>query len=297
MKSKCFIVICASFFAISVIAQPKPDGWYSFRSSKGGDSPLSIGPPKGGERITEVNIPIWDLEKRNPLFIRLDIYSGNLWTGFLSSIPSYLVNHYIFNDYGRNEMRIRVASFDYEGQSMDYDGNNVFGFHAVDLFRDIEPSIKFGYQKATHVIGVYGRLGYRHENFQTKLKTNDTYSKHRIDWFRPSVGVEITPLSKMARVGKSWYPTIDVSGIYNYCIGYKGGHVNKDVINNGITSRYALSIKNGKGMKFSLSLDIDHFDLFNKDFKPNNGISQPYKDITSKRFCIGIDGFIPFCLR
>lgn len=288
MKTKCLLIICASFIATSVMAQPKPDGAYSSRYSKGD---LST-----GQYTSEVNLPTWDLEKRNPLFIRLDITSGNFWTGFLSYFPSWLFNHYLFNDFGRNEMRIRIASFDKDGQSMDYDGNNVFGFHALDLFRDIEPSIKFGYQKATHVIGVYGRLGYRHENFQTKLNNVDVYSKHRIDWFRPGIGVEITPLSKMARVGKSWYPTIEIGGVYNSCIGYKGEYDNKDVINNGISSRYVLSLKNGKGIKLSLSLDIDHFDLFNKDFSVN-GTTQPYKNVTSKRFCIGIDGFIPFCLR
>lgn len=288
MKTRSLFIIWAFFIATSIMAQPEPDGGYSSRSSKGD--------LMTGRTYSEVNIPTWDLEKRNPLFIRLDISCGNFWTGFLSYIPSGIINHYIFNDYGRNEMRIRVASFDNDGQSMDYDGNNVFGFHAVDLFRDIEPSIKFGYQKATHVIGIYGRLGYRHENFQTKFDNADVYSKHRIDWFRPGVGFEITPLSKMARVGKSWYPTIELGGIYNYCIGYKGEYDNKDVINNGITSRYALSVKNGKGIKFSLSLDIDHFNLFNKDFSVNR-TTQPYKNVTSKRFCIGIDGFIPFCLR
>ena len=288
MKTKILFIICASFLATSAIAQPEPDGYYSSMKTKGD--------LYNGQYSSNVNLPTWDLDKRNPLFIRLDISSGNFWTGFLS-YAAELVNGHVFNDFGRKEMRIRVASFKNDGQSMDYDGNNVFGFHAVDLFRDIEPSLKFGYQKATHVIGVYGRLGYRHENFQTKLKNEDIYSKHRIDWFRPGVGVEITPLSKMARVGKSWYPTIEIGGIYNYCIGYKGEYDNKEVINNGITSRYALSVKNGKGIKFSLSLDIDHFDLFNKDYSPNKGTTKPYENVTSKRFCIGIDGFMPFCLR
>lgn len=287
MKSKFFFIVSAFFLAISAFAQPKPDGGYSMIKSKGELS--------RGRTTFSVNMPAWDLDKRNPLFIRLDIISGNCWTDILSYASS-LINSYIFNDFGRSEMRIRVASFDNDGESMDYDGNKVFGFHAVDLFRDIEPSLKFGYQKATNAIGVYGRLGYRHENFQTKLKNVESYSKHRIDWFRPGVGVEITPLSKMARVGK-WYPTIEIGGIYNYCIGYRGEYDSKDVINNGITSRYALSVKNGKGIKFSLSLDIDHFDLFNKDFSPKNGTIQPYKNVTSKRFCIGIDGFMPFCLR
>lgn len=291
MKSKFYFFLCTFFFAASVIAQPKPDGVYSYDNVKG-----DLDRGRFGFSVSEM--PQWDLDKRNPLFIRLDIYSGNIWGGnLICYIPSYLINHFIFNDFGRNEMRIRVANFDNDGQSMNYDGNNVFGFKFVDLFRDIEPSIKFGYQKATHIIGVYGRLGYRHENFQTKFKSDEIYSKHRVNWFRPGVGVEITPLSKLARVGKKWYPTLEIGGIYNLCFGHKGEYNSKDVINNGITSHYALSVKNGKGIKLSLSFDYDHFNLFNKDFNPDNGTAQPYKNVTSKRFCIGIDGFMPFCLR
>lgn len=288
MKSKIFFIVCAYFLTTSAIAQPQPDGYYSSSKVKGD--------LYNGQFRSSVNLPTWDLDKRNPLFIRLDISSGNFWTGLFSYAVEPINNH-VFNDFGRKEMRIRVASFKNDGQSMDYDGNNVFGFKFVDLFRDIEPSLKFGYQKGTHIVGVYGRLGYRHENFQTKLNNADEYSKHRIDWFRPGIGVEITPFSKMALLGKKWYPTFEIGGIYNQCIGYKGEYESKEVINNGITSRYALSVKNGKGIKFSLSLDIDHFDLFNKDFSPKNGITQPYKNVTSKRFCIGIDGFMPICLR
>jgi hypothetical protein len=234
------------------------------------------------------------LKAQGEFLFGVECNSGNLWSvGFLG-IPTRFINAFILKlqGYDIEEMvGIPGSSFTYRynrikdnGQKVDYKGHNMFGFKAVDLFRDFEYSLKFGWQPRQLPVGFYARVGYRHENFQTRHQGNDNWTKHRINCLRPGLGIRVSPLENMVRKN-GWCPIVDVGGYYDYYISYKGTYGNdKDQLNNGVSTYIGIGLKNESGTAFMLTFDNENYDLFNKDFTVD-GV-KPYADTKSTHFNI-----------
>lgn len=167
------------------------------------------------------------------------------------------------------------------GEKIDVNNFKPFGFKAVDLFRDFEYSLKFGWQPRQIPVGLYAKVGYKHENFNTRIDENSNWTKHRINTFRPGLGIKVSPFENLLG-HNAFCPVFEIGSTYNYHFNYKGG-VNGDVkeLNNGISAHIAVGAKMKSGTALFLRFEKDTYDLFNKDYTVN-GV-KPYEGYTTNR--------------
>lgn len=216
--------------------------------------------------------------------------SGNFWSGTLLGLPTTFINGMIQAFLGYDEEEIgggsaytfRFNRIKMNGQKMDYDGNLFFGFKAKDLFRDFEYSLKLGWQPEQIPVGFYARIGYRHENFQTRMSEADEWTKHRLNCLRPGICIRISPLENM--IGNYGFcPIVDIGSNYDYYLSYKGRYGNdKSQLNNGVSTFIGIGLKDGNGNALMLTYDRQNYNLFNKDFTID-GV-KPYEDTQTKHF-------------
>lgn len=203
---------------------------------------------------------------------------GNLYDGKLTVsananlVPGYGVTIKRWND------------IKYNGDKTDVNNLRPFGFKCVDLFRDFEYSLKFGWQPRQIPVGVYAKVGYRHENFNSRIDENNDWTKHRINTFRPGIGIKISPFENLL-AHHVFCPVFELGSSYNIHFSYKGGKKN-DVkeLNNGISIHAAVGAKMKTGTGFFLRFEKDNYDLFNKDYTIN-GV-KPYEGYSTNRYSL-----------
>lgn len=236
------------------------------------------------------------LSAQGQFIFGVECNSGNIWSiGFLG-FPTRFINALILEMQGYDieemggvpgsSLTYRYNRVKVNGQKVDYEGHNTFGFKAVDLFRDFEYSLKFGWQPRQIPVGFYARVGYRHENFETRLTDHDDWAKHRINCLRPGLGIRISPLENLIDDG-GWCPIVEIGGYYDCYLSYKGAYGDdKNQLNNGVSAYIGIGIKGESGTALMLTFDKENYDLFNKDFTVN-GV-KPYANTESTHFNISL---------
>lgn len=226
--------------------------------------------------------------------IGVECNSGNFWSENFLGVPTRFINGVILGlqGYDINEMgafpgsalTYRFNKIKVDGQKVDYDGNHFFGFKAVDLFRDFEYNLKLGWQPSQIPVGFYAKVGYRHENFETKLPDENEWTKHRLNCLRPGIGIRISPLENMIDDYK-WCPIIEIGSTYDYYLSYKGVYgKDKNQLNNGVSTCIGVGAKFRTGAAVMLTFDRQNYDLFNKDFTVD-GV-KPFENVETNHFNI-----------
>lgn len=222
--------------------------------------------------------------------------TGNIWSEVFLGYPTRWINGVVLSLQGYNikemggfpgsSLTSRYNRIKMDGQKVDYDGHKFYGFKAVDLFQDFEYSLKFGWQPSQVPVGFYARVGYRHENFETRMSEDDGWSKHRINCLRPGISIRISPLENMIDECK-WCPIIEVGSTYDYYLSYKGIYgKDKDQLNNGVSLCCGLGVKFKSGAAVMLTLDHQNYDLFNKNYTVDG--LKPYESTKTTHFNIGM---------
>ncbi len=224
----------------------------------------------------------------------LECKTGNFWSANFLGLPTSIINSFIYQaqGYEREDIAptgvattLRFNRIKVNGKKVDYEGHNYFGFKAKDLFRDFEYSVKLGWQPVQIPVGFYARLGFRHENFETRMPNMD-WSKNRLNCLRPGIGIRISPLENMVD-GYGWCPVLEIGSTYDYYLSYKGAYGDsKDQINNGISLNAGLGVKLESGIAIMLLVDKENYDLFNKDFVVD-GI-KPYENTESSHLNVSV---------
>lgn len=231
---------------------------------------------------------------QNNFILGFECHSGNLWSESFLGIPTRIINSIILAKQGYDidengsfpgsAFTYRFNRIKVDGQKVDYDGNHFFGFKGVDLFRDFEYSLKFGWQPSEIPVGFYAKVGYRHENFETRLNGEEEWTKHRLNCLRPGISIRISPLENMI-YEYSWCPIIEIGSTYDYYLSYKGAYdKDKNQLNNGISTCIGIGAKFESGSAIMLTFDRQNYDLFNKDFTVN-GV-KPYENVETNHFNI-----------
>lgn len=214
--------------------------------------------------------------------------SGNIWSASLFNQPTDALNAVVWRALGivndtthvhGGGYTFRFNSIKNNGQKMQYDGNHFFGLGGEDLFRDLEYSIKFGWRPAHFPVGAYLQFGYRREEFSTRMSDEESWTNHRINYWRPGVGFRIAPFDKMLEKYKVC-PIAEVGCNYDWYFNYRGAYDNaKDQLNNGVSYNVAIGFNMASRMFFMFKFEHQLYDLFNQDFTVA-GI-KPYKDVTT----------------
>ena len=244
------------------------------------------------------------LEAQSRILFNVELKSGNFWSASFLGLPIQILDGLLSEDEesvlgSTVGLNYRVVNYKNYGSTLECYGDNrqphfknlrrnakqIFGFKAEDLFRDFEYSVKFGWQPMQIPVGIYGRIGYAHETFKFKFTDEGDWIKHRINSFRPGIGIRISPMVNLLdEYGVA--PIVEFGSTYNYHFSYRGGiDDDKDELNDGLSSHVALGVKLESGA-ILFDIERDHYDLFNKDYEYQG--SKPYAHLTSNRWNFNI---------
>ena len=237
----------------------------------------------------------------NPWFFGLHTRSNSVWTNDILSVRSMVVNTGIAPS-TEGALYTDLIAVDYHyvklednGEEVDFKQNNPYGFTAYDLFNDLEVGFKVGWQGAETPIGLYVYGAYGINQYKLRFLGERDYSKHKLQSVRMGVGVKISPLRFML-LDYGWCPIIELGTTYVNNFKYKGPNGNdKDQINNGMRSSYAIGVQFGERGNYSIMLGMDmlHYDIFNRNYTPDGGFWYPYANFSSKDMNFNLS----FCLN
>ena len=180
-------------------------------------------------------------------------------------------------------------SFKDNGENVDYKMGNPYGFTAYDLFNDLEVGVKFGWQGAQSPIGAYVYGAYSINQHKMRFLGEQEYSKHKIQSFKAGIGVRISPLRYLMD-DYDWCPIIELGTIYVHNFMYKGPNGSDiEQLNNGMRTSYAIGVQFDEGEQTVLAcMDIAHYNLFNKNYTPDDGFWFPYANFKNRDFYFSI---------
>ena len=232
------------------------------------------------------------VKAQSGFFYGINFASGNIWTstaiGVAESVFSLIPGlstqtKYIFE----------VSRFMDGSERLNTDLGRVYGFKGDDLLNQVRAGAKLGWMGDFSPIGIYVSADYSHDRFKTQFAYQDEWIAHRIDCFKPGMGIRFSPVSLFTDY---WdvYPILEIGTMYNRHFKYKGGFDNDITqINDGMSTLYSVGL-DMEGASILLGCEVPHFDLFNVDFTPDGGFTYPYANVKSKKYNIYLEVNIGF---
>ncbi len=221
------------------------------------------------------------------------MYGGanNIWSNTLFQFPASVISDLttgLINDedYIGGSYRYELFNIKQDGEKVNMYKGRFFGFRAKDLFSNIQYGLKFGWAPKFSPFGIYVSCAYQFRRFEAEF--DDTgHQTYKLNSVRPGVGIRLTPF--IGRVEEdSWSPILEVGTSYNYYFNVKGAYDNnKDQFNSGMISTFALGARN-PDISITGGVEIDHYNLFNKSFTPDAGLTFPYANVKSSHITIFI---------
>ncbi|MDE7441780.1 MAG: hypothetical protein K2M69_06425 [Muribaculaceae bacterium] len=222
-----------------------------------------------------------------------NLYGGstNFWSNtifqipasYLSSLTSLLISDEPF--YG-GSYRYEIFRLKEAGEKVPIYSGKFFGFKAKDLFSNIQYGLKVGWSPKFSPFGVYVSCAYQFRRFEADFSQVGP-TTYKFNSVRPGIGIRVTPFISWLEDEK-WCPILEVGTSYNYNFKVKGAYDNaKDQFNSGMISTFGIGIRNQK-VAISGGVEIDHYNVFNTDFTPDQGITFPYADVKSTHLNIFI---------
>lgn len=234
--------------------------------------------------------------QENPWFFGLYTRSNSVWTNDVLGLANSLVNYGIATATdGKAYSDLILYNYHYvkledNGESVDFKRNEPFGFTSYDLFNDVEAGIKVGWQGAQSPIGVYVYAAYGINQYKLRFLGERDYNKHKLQSVRIGVGVRISPF-RFLLDDHDWCPIVELGTTYINNFSYKGPNgSDKEQINNGLRTSYAIGAQFGEDGQYSVMLyfDMSHYDIFNRNYTPDDGFWFPYANFKNKDMNIGV---------
>jgi len=202
----------------------------------------------------------------NHTFFHIDLAAGNVYTATVPSFLTWGLNELTKSNIFENALEIPFYSGDYGTQKLDVKNYDMLGYTAHDLFKDIHPSIKLGYQTrrmSQTNWGFYATAEYVLNQFKTKVSETGDYENNKLQraLFGGSAFVVI------GGVDKKYHFMIEAGARYNKALEYEGPlGKGKEDINDGISSHFAFKVTGAAAIQdFGIYADINHFDLLKDD--------------------------------
>lgn len=227
------------------------------------------------------------VNSQNGWFYGLDGTASNFYTSQVLSLAETGINYLTKQNFFGTHIGLTSFRIKENGDKVDLKYGSPYGLSMSDLLDDIEFGVKVGYMSPTSPIGVYVKANYGFEQFKTRFIQDTDYMKHKIHSFVPGLGIRISPFVNMLD-DNGWYPYIDLGTSYVYRMKYDGPFGNdKDQLNNGMRTSYAIGIgretDNGI-MTYTLGMEMDNFDFFNKDYSVDGSTTKPFAYTQSNKY-------------
>lgn len=208
----------------------------------------------------------------NHLFFHVDLAAGNIYTATLPSLLTWGLNELTESNIFESALEIPF----YSTKGFDVKQYDMFGYTAHDLFKDIHPSLKIGYQtrRLSDVNwGVYATGEYIINQFKTQFTGGD-YERNRMS--RMLLGGSAFVV--VGGVDKNYRFMIEAGCRYSKTLDYTGPLCDgKNGINDGLVSHFGFKVSGAGAIQdFGLYADFNHFDFLKRD------------DVELKMFNIGL---------
>lgn len=221
------------------------------------------------------------------------MYGGanNFWSNTVFQFPASLISNIttlLINDeqYLGGSYRYEIFNVKEAGEKVHTYKGRFFGFRAKDLFSDIQYGLKLGWAPEYSPVGLYVSCSYQFSRFEADFAATGPQT-YKLNSVRPGAGIRLTPL--IGRIeDDGWSPFIEAGVGYNYYFNVKGAYNNsRKQFRNGIISTFGAGVRDAY-ISLSGGVEIDHSDLFNKNFTPDGGLTFPYTDVKTSRITIFI---------
>ena len=222
-----------------------------------------------------------------------NLYGGstNFWSNTLFQLPASFLSDgasllisgmpYYGGSYRYEIFRLKEA-----GEKVPIYSGKFFGFKAKDLFSNVQYGLKVGWSPKFSPFGVYISCAYQFRRFEADFSQIGP-TTYKFNSVRPGIGIRITPFIGLLEDEK-WCPILEIGTSYNYNFKTKGAYDNaKDQFNSGMISTFGIGMRNQK-VAISGGVELDHYNVFNTDFTPDDGITFPYADVKSTHLNIFI---------
>ncbi len=197
----------------------------------------------------------------NHLFLHVDFAAGNIYTAAFPSFATWGLNELTKSNIFESTFEVPLYSTD----GFDLRPYDFIGFTAHDLFKDIHPSIKIGYQtrKMSDLNwGIYATGEYVINQFKTQF-TDEGYHNNNLK--RLLVGGSAFVV--LGGVDKTYHFMIEAGCRYSKALSYKGPLCDgKSDINDGLVSHFGFKVTGAGAIQdFGIYADFNHFDLLKRD--------------------------------
>lgn len=197
----------------------------------------------------------------NHLFFHVDFAAGNIYTAVFPSLATWGLNELTKSNIFGSALDIPF----YSTENIELKQYDMVGYTAHDLFKDIHPSIKIGYQsrKMSNVNwGVYATVEYMTNQF--KIQNADTdYENNKLQRFLVGGSAFLV----LGGVDKVYHFMIEAGCRYSKALNYTGALCDgKNGINDGLVSHLGFKVT-GAGViqDFGIYADLHHFDLLKRN--------------------------------
>ena len=197
----------------------------------------------------------------NHLFLHVDFAAGNIYTAAFPSLLTWGLNELTESNIFESALELPFYSSDgFELKQYD-----IVGMTAHDLFKDIHPSLKIGYQtrRLSDVNwGIYATGEYVSNQFKTQFD-GGSYENNRMS--RLLLGG--SAFGVLGGVDKNYHFMIEAGCRYSKVLSYTGPLSDgKTGINDGLVSHFGLKVSGAGAIQdFGIYADFNHFDFLKRD--------------------------------
>jgi hypothetical protein len=197
----------------------------------------------------------------NHLFLHVNFAAGNVYTAAFPSLATWGLNELTKSNIFESALEVPFYSTD----GFDLEQYSMVGYTAHDLFKDIHPSLKIGYQTrrmSDFNWGIYASGEYIMNQFKTQY-SNFGYESNKLQRFLVGGSAFVV----IGGVDKMYHFMIEAGGRYSMALNYEGPLADgKDGINNGLVSHFALKVTGAGAIQdFGIYADFNHFDLLKRN--------------------------------
>lgn len=201
------------------------------------------------------------IARDNHLFFHMDFAAGNVYTAALPSLATWGLNELTKSNIFESALEIPF----YSTEGFELKQYDMLGYTAHDLFKDIRPSIKIGYQtrRMSEVNwGVYATGEYLINQFKT---SDEILTEEHNCLKRLLVGGSAFVV--LGGIDKKYHFMLEAGCRYSKALSYKGPLCDgKSGINDGLVSHFAFKVTGAGAIQdFGIYADFNHFDLLKRD--------------------------------
>ena len=203
--------------------------------------------------------------KDNHIFFHVDLAAGHFYTATFPSVMAWGLNLLTSSNIFESALEYPFYKGEIGSQKLELHHYNLLGFTANELFSNLHPCIKIGYQSrrfSDFNWGFYATAEYWQNQFQSRIKGGE-YEKNNLQ--RALFGGSL--FTVLGNIDKKYHVMIEGGLRYSMALKYKGPLAyDKDDIKNGLTSHFAVKLTGASAIQdFGVYVDINHFDLLKDD--------------------------------